>query len=112
MKKIEAIVRPSKVEEIKDALSKHGIHGLTVSSVTGCGLQYGQKEVYRGIEYSINLVQKIKIEIIAKDDAVEGIIKVLLDVGRTGDIGDGKIFIYNIEDAVRIRTGERGEAAI
>lgn len=112
MKKIEAIIRPSKVDEIKEALSNFGINGLTVSSVTGCGLQLGHKEVYRGVEYSLNLIQKIKIEIVTRDESVEDIVKIFLEVGRTGDIGDGKIFIYDVKDVIRIRTGERGEGAI
>lgn len=112
MKKIEAIIRPSKMEDIKEALNKFGIHGITVTPVTGCGLQKGYKEVYRGIEYSLNLVQKTKIEIITRDEYVEDIVKILLEVARTGDIGDGKIFIYDVVDVIRIRTGERGEKAI
>lgn len=112
MKKIEAIIRPAKMEEIKEALSKFGVQGITVTQVTGCGLQKGYKEVYRGVEYSLNLIQKIKIEIVTADNLLEDIIKIFLEVGRTGDIGDGKIFVYDVEDAVKIRTGERGEKAI
>ncbi len=112
MKKIEAIIRPSKIEEIKEALSKFGIQGLTVTQVAGCGLQKGYKEVYRGVEYSLNLIQKIKIEIVTEDDMVENIVKILMEVGRTGEIGDGKIFIYDVADVIKIRTGERGKNAI
>lgn len=112
MKKIEAIIRPSKMEDIKEALSKFGIQGLTVSQVTGCGLQKGYKEVYRGVEYSLNLIQKIKIEIVTEDEMAENIVKILMDVGRTGEIGDGKIFIYDVADVIKIRTGERGKSAI
>lgn len=112
MKKIEAIIRPSKMEEIKAALSKFGIQGITVTQVSGCGLQKGHKEVYRGVEYSLNLIQKIKIEMVTKDELAEEIIKILIDIGRTGDIGDGKIFLYNVEDVVKIRTGERGAGAL
>ncbi|MGE5472969.1 MAG: P-II family nitrogen regulator [Ignavibacteriales bacterium] len=109
MKKVEAIVRPSKLEDIKDALNKYGIHGMTVTPVTGCGFQKGYKEVFRGTEYTINLIQKVKIEIVLKDESLDNVIQILLEAGRTGEIGDGKIFICDIEDAITIRTGERGE---
>lgn len=112
MKKIEAIIRPGKLEEIKEALNKFNIHGLTVSQVMGCGLQKGRKEYYRGTEVTLNLLPKIKIEIVTKDQYVDEIIKLISDEAKTGDVGDGKIFVYNIEDAVRIRTGERGESAL
>ena len=112
MKKIEAIIRPSKLDDIKQALSKFGIQGLTVSQVVGCGLQSGHKEVYRGIEYSLNLIPKVKIEVVTKDELVENILKIFLDIGRTGEIGDGKLFIYNVENAIKIRTGEQGNDAI
>ncbi|MDP4180333.1 MAG: P-II family nitrogen regulator [Bacillota bacterium] len=112
MKKIEAVIRPGKLEEIKEALNKFNVHGLTISQVMGCGLQKGRKEYYRGTEITLNLLPKVKIEIIAKDDHVEEIIRLISQEAKTGEVGDGKIFIYNVEDAVRIRTGERGEAAI
>lgn len=112
MKKIEAIIRPGKLEDIKDSLNKFNIHGLTISQVMGCGLQKGRKEIYRGTEVTLNLLPKIKIEIIAKDDAVEEIIRLISSEAKTGEVGDGKIFVYDVEDAVRIRTGERGEVAI
>lgn len=112
MKKIEAIVRPGKLEEIKDALNKFNVHGLTISQVMGCGLQKGRKEIYRGTEITLNLLPKIKIEIITRDKYVEDIINLVTNEARTGEVGDGKIFIYNVEDAVKIRTGERGENAI
>lgn len=111
MKKIEAIIRPGKLEEMKEALKSH-TQGLTVTAVTGCGLQKGQKEVYRGKEYNLNLIQKYKIEIITKDEDVEKLVEVFLKTARTGEVGDGKIFIYPVEDVIRIRTGERGEKAI
>ena len=112
MKKIEAIIRPGKLEDIKDALNKYNIHGLTISQVMGCGLQKGRKEFYRGTEVTLNLLPKIKIEIIAKDSTVDEIIKLITEEAKTGEVGDGKIFVYNVEDVIRIRTGERGEAAI
>lgn len=112
MKKVEAIIRPTKLEEIKDSLGRFGIHGMTVTEVIGCGLQKGKKEIYRGTEYTINLLPKVKIEIIVKDKWVEEVINLVTTTARTGEIGDGKIFISNIENAVRIRTGESGEEAI
>jgi len=112
MKKIEAIIRPSKLEEIKAALTNAGVNGMTVTNVMGCGFQKGYKEVFRGTEYTINLIYKIKIEIVLKDNSLEEIIKLFLDVAKTGDIGDGKIFVYDVQDAITIRTGERGEQAV
>lgn len=112
MKKVEAIIRPGKLEEIKEALNKLNIHGLTISQVMGCGLQKGRKEFYRGTEVTLNLLPKIKIEIVTKDTHLDDIIKLISDQAKTGEVGDGKIFIYNIEDTIRIRTGERGEGAI
>lgn len=112
MKKIEAVIRPGKLEEIKDALNKFDVHGLTVSQVMGCGHQKGRKEFYRGTEVTLNLLPKIKIEVVVKDSSVEDVIRLISEEARTGEVGDGKIFIYNIEDVVRIRTGERGENAI
>ncbi|GAB4259311.1 P-II family nitrogen regulator [Thermincola ferriacetica] len=112
MKKVEAIIRPSKLDDLKDALGKYDIHGLTVTEVVGCGLQKGKKEVYRGTEYTIDLLPKIKIEIVIKDSVVDELVKLISDTAKTGEIGDGKIFIYTVEKAVRIRTGEAGEAAI
>lgn len=112
MKKIEAIIRPGKLEEIKEALNKFNVHGLTISQVMGCGLQKGRKEFYRGTEVTLNLLPKIKIEIVTKDSHLEDIIKLISDQAKTGEVGDGKIFIYNVEDTIRIRTGERGDGAI
>ena len=112
MTKIECILRPGKLEDVKDALNKFGIHGMTVTQVIGCGLQKGRKEVYRGTEYSINLLPKIKVEIVTKDKYVDGVMKIIRETARSGEIGDGKIFTYKIDNAVRIRTGETGEAAI
>lgn len=112
MKKIEAIIRPSKLEEIKDALGRFGIHGMTVTEVIGCGLQKGKKEVYRGTEYNITLLPKVKIEIVIKEKWLDEVIELISKTTRTGEIGDGKIFVYDIANAVRIRTGESGEDAI
>ncbi|WAM31450.1 P-II family nitrogen regulator [Caldicellulosiruptor naganoensis] len=112
MKKIECIIRPEKLEEVKDALNQLGLKGMTVSQVMGCGLQKGKTEYYRGVEININLLPKIKIELIVKDSEVDRIVDTIVKVARSGKIGDGKIFIYNVEDAVRIRTGEKGENAI
>jgi len=110
--KIECILRPGKLEDVKDALNKFGIHGMTVTQVIGCGLQKGRKEVYRGTEYSINLLPKIKVEIVTKDKYVVDVVKIIRETARSGEIGDGKIFTYKIDNAVRIRTGETGEDAI
>ncbi|HAG07163.1 MAG: Nitrogen regulatory protein P-II [Clostridia bacterium 62_21] len=112
MTKIECILRPGRLEEVKDALGKFGIHGMTVSQVLGCGLQKGRTEVYRGREYSINLLPKVKVEIVVRDDQVNEIVKVISEAARTGEIGDGKIFTYRIDNAIRIRTGEQGDDAI
>jgi nitrogen regulatory protein P-II 1 len=110
--KVECILRPGKLEDVKDALNKYGIHGMTVTQVIGCGLQKGRKEVYRGTEYSINLLPKVKLEIVVKDGDVDEVVKIISETARSGEIGDGKIFTYRIENAIRIRTGETGEAAI
>ncbi len=112
MKKIEVIIRPGKLEEVKAALSKYGIRGMTVSEVAGCGLQKGKKEVYRGNEYTIDLLPKVKVEIVVGQERVAELVDLLVATTRTGQIGDGKIFIYPVEDAVRIRTGERGLTAL
>jgi nitrogen regulatory protein P-II 1 len=112
MKKIEAIIRPGKLEDIKGALNKFNIQGLSISQIMGCGLQKGRKEFYRGSEVTLNLLPKIKVEIVTKDRYVDEIIRLICTEAKTGEVGDGKIFIYNVEDAVRIRTGERGENAL
>jgi nitrogen regulatory protein P-II 1 len=110
--KIEIIMNPGRFEELKDALNKIGITGITVSNVIGCGLQKGHKEYYRGIEVDINLIPKLKVEIVVCEVPVDSVIDVATNILRTGNIGDGKIFIYEVADAVRIRTGERGADAI
>lgn len=112
MKMICAIIRPHRLQEVKDALSNAGIVGLTVTDVRGAGRQKGQVERYRGSEYSIDLLQKVKLEIAANDDQVETIIKTIRDAASTGEIGDGKIFISPLEDSMRIRTGERGQESL
>lgn len=110
--KIDIITRPSKLEELKDALNAIGVLGMTVSQVYGCGLQKGHKEVYRGREYDISLVPKIKIETVVCEIPVDKVIETAQKVLRTGKFGDGKIFVYELNDAVRIRTGQRGAEAI
>ncbi len=112
MKKIEAIIKPFKLDEVKNELSKIGIQGLTISEVKGFGRQKGHTEVYRGAEYKIDFVPKIKIELIIDDDMVLKTIETIERTARTGKIGDGKIFVSNIEEAIRIRTGERGKEAL
>ena len=110
--KIDIITRPNKLEELKDALNKIGVLGMTVSQVYGCGLQRGHKEIYRGREYDVNLVPKIKLETVVCEIPVEKVLEVAQKVLRTGQFGDGKIFVYELSDAVRIRTGQRGAEAI
>lgn len=112
MRKIEAIIRPGKLEAVKNALDRHGIRGMTVSQVMGCGLQRGRTEVYRGHEYTINLLPKVKIEVVLPEEQVEEVVRVIAEAARTGEIGDGKIFVYPVENAIRIRTGETGDAAV
>ena len=112
MKKIEAIIKPFKLEEVKEALFEAGIQGMTVSEVKGFGRQKGQTEIYRGSEYTVDFLPKIKIELVLPDERLEEAIKVIAAVANTGKIGDGKIFVLAVERAVRIRTGEVGEAAV
>lgn len=112
MKRILAIIRPSKLDDAKDALENIGCHGITVKEVKGRGRQLGITESYRGTDYCVDLLPKTEIEIVARDEDVEGIIKAISDTAHTGCIGDGKIFISPVEDVVRIRTGERGNKAI
>ena len=110
--KVDIVTRPSKLEELKEALNRIGVMGMTVSQVYGCGLQKGHKEVYRGREYDINLVPKIKLETVICEVPVERVLETAEKVLRTGEPGDGKIFAYELTDAVRIRTGDRGPKAI
>jgi nitrogen regulatory protein PII len=112
MKKIEAIIKPFKVDEVKEALREAGIEGMTVIEAKGFGRQKGHTEVYRGSEYTIDLLPKIKIEVVVADGRVEEIVNLIVQKAKTGKIGDGKIFVSNVEEAVRIRTEERGEKAV
>lgn len=112
MKKIEAIIKPFKLDDVKDALNEIGIKGITVSEVKGFGRQKGHTELYRGAEYVVDFLPKVKLEIIAKDEVVPLIIEAIEKSAKTGKIGDGKIFVTNVEEVIRIRTGERGEDAI
>jgi nitrogen regulatory protein PII len=112
MKKVEAIIKPFKLDEVKDALNSIGIHGMTVTEVKGFGRQKGHVEVYRGTEYEVTFIPKIKVEVVVPDSIIETVINTITDKAKTGNIGDGKIFIYSLEDVIRIRTGDKGEAAI
>ncbi len=112
MKKIEAIIRPGKLDSVKDALSNYGVNGLTVTQVIGCGKQKGNTQIYRGVEYTVHLIPKVKIEVIVMDKFVVDIIQVITKEARTGEIGDGKIFVSAVEDAFTIRTGATGEQAL
>jgi nitrogen regulatory protein P-II 1 len=112
MKKIEAIIKPFKLEEVKEALAEIGIEGMTVSEVKGFGRQKGQTEIYRGSEYVVDFLPKIKIELVLADDKYPDAVSTIIKAARTGKIGDGKIFVSPVEEAVRIRTSERAEAAV
>jgi nitrogen regulatory protein PII len=112
MKKIEAIIKPFKLEEVKDALGEIGIEGMTVSEVKGFGRQKGHTEIYRGSEYTVDFLPKIKLEIVVSDGQLESAVATIIKAAKTGKIGDGKVFVSSIEEAVRIRTDEKGEAAV
>ena len=112
MKKLEAIIKPYKLDEVKEALSKEGVLGMTMSEVKGFGRQKGHTELYRGAEYVVDFLPKIKIEIVLDDEQVKRVTEIIESTARTGKIGDGKIFILPIEDVLRIRTGERGSGAV
>ena len=112
MKKIEAIIKPFKLDEVKEALSKEGIQGMTISEVKGFGRQKGHTELYRGAEYVVDFLPKVKIEILVTDEQASAVADAIIAAARTGRIGDGKIFIMSVDDAIRIRTGERGNDAI
>ena len=112
MKKIEPIIKPFKLEEVKESLFESGIQGMTVTEVKGFGRQKGQTEIYRGSEYTVDFLPKIKIELVVADDRLEEAITIITKVANTGKIGDGKIFVLSVERAVRIRTGEVNEAAV
>ena len=112
MKKIEAIVQPFKLDDLKEALVSAGIDGMTISEVRGHGRQKGHKEVYRGQEYTVDLLPKVKIELVLPDSRLDDVVKIVTNAARTGKIGDGKIFVFDVADAIRIRNEDRGEAAI
>lgn len=112
MKKIEAIIKPFKLEEIKDALAKAGVAGMSISEIKGYGRQQGHSELYRGSEYVVDFLPKIKIELIVVDEDVDSIVSTIINTAKTGNIGDGKIFISSVEKVIRIRTGEQDEEAI
>lgn len=112
MKKVDIIARPDMLEELKDGLNSIGVTGMTVSEVYGCGLQKGHQEIYRGESYSVNLVPMIKVETVVCDVPVDEVMRVAREILHTGHVGDGKIFVYDVEDAMRIRTGTRGMQAV
>jgi nitrogen regulatory protein P-II 1 len=112
MKKIEAIIKPFKLEEVKDALGTVGIEGMTVSEVKGFGRQKGHTEIYRGSEYTVDFLPKVKLEIVISDESLDAAVSAIVKAAKTGKIGDGKVFVSNIEDAIRIRTEEKGKAAV
>jgi len=112
MKKIECVIRPIKIDEVKAALESIGIVGMTVADVRGYGKQRGRTEKYRGNTYVVNLLPKVKIEIVVPDDRAEEVVEIALEAAQTGEVGDGKIFVSHVEQAIRIRTGERGDSAV
>jgi nitrogen regulatory protein P-II 1 len=112
MKKVEAIIRPDRLQAVQDALDGLGISGLTVTEVVGCGSQRGYTEVYRGAKANISLQRKVKVEAVVPETRVDGVVEAILSSARTGEVGDGKIFILPVDDAIRIRTGEKGDAIV
>jgi nitrogen regulatory protein P-II 1 len=112
MKKIEAIIQPFKLEEVKEALKNIGIDGMTISEVRGHGRQKGHKEVYRGQEYNVDLLPKVRFDLVVPNERLEEVVDAITTAARTGKIGDGKIFVYDVAEAIRIRNGDRGEAAV
>jgi nitrogen regulatory protein P-II 1 len=112
MKKIEAIIRPFKLDDVREALSEIGVRGMTLTEVKGYGRQKGHTELYRGSEYKIDFLPKIKLEIIANDETVDAIVAAIIKAAKTGQVGDGKIFVYPVEDVIRVRTEESGEGAL
>lgn len=112
MKKVEAIIRHFKLEDVKNALTEQGIHGMTVAEVRGFGRQKGHTEMYRGTEYAVDFVPKVKVEVVCNDDSLKLVIDIILKTAQTGQIGDGKIFVSALEDTIRIRTGETGGDAL
>jgi nitrogen regulatory protein P-II 1 len=112
MKKIEAVIQPHKIEDVKEALKAIGVDGMTITEVRGHGRQKGHKEVYRGMEYQVDLLPKVKLEMVVSDTRLEEVVKTLTASARTGKIGDGKIFIFEVAEAIRIRNDDRGETAL
>ena len=112
MKQVTAIIKPFKLDEVREALAEVGVNGLTVTEVKGFGRQKGHTELYRGAEYVVDFLPKIRVEMVVADDAVDGVIEAIVKAARTGKIGDGKIFVFPLEEVVRIRTGETGETAL
>ncbi len=112
MKKIEAIIKPFKLDDVREALTELGITGMTVSEIKGFGRQRGHTEVYRGAEYAVDFLPKVKIEVVLPDDQIERTVEAIIEAARSGKIGDGKIFVLPVEEVIRIRTGETGETAI
>lgn len=112
MKKVEAVIRPDRLQQVQDALDAVGVSGLTVTEVLGCGAQRGYTETYRGTPVKISLQRKVKVEAVMTADRVEGAVEAIVSAARTGEVGDGKIFILPVDDAVRIRSGERGDAIV
>lgn len=112
MKRIEAIIRPSKLENIKESLKNNNIHGVTISQVMGCGQQRGWKEYHRGTEITTNVLPKIEVKIAVEDEKVDETIELIISIAKTGEVGDGKIFVVDIAECIRIRTGEKGDKAL
>ena len=112
MKKIEAIIRPFRIDDVREALAEIGVKGMTLTEVKGYGRQKGHTELYRGSEYQIDFLPKLKLEVVVPDTQVDKVIETLVKAAKTGQVGDGKIFVYPVEDAVRVRTGESGEEAL
>lgn len=112
MKMVMAVIKPFKLDDVREALTEHGIEGLTVTEVKGFGRQKGQTEVYRGAEYTVSFLPKVKIEVVVEDETVDKVVEAIQNAANTGRIGDGKIFVYDISHAVRIRTGETGNEAV
>jgi nitrogen regulatory protein P-II 1 len=112
MKKVEAIIRPFRIDDVREALAEIGVKGMTLTEVKGYGRQKGHTELYRGSEYQIDFLPKIKIEVIVADNVAEKVIETIMNAARTGQVGDGKIFVYPVDDVIRVRTGESGEEAL
>jgi nitrogen regulatory protein P-II 1 len=112
MKKIEAIIQPFKFDDVKDALTQAGVEGMTITEVKGFGRQKGHKEIYRGSEYTVDVLPKVKIEVVSGDDKVDAIVKTIMEAAKTGKIGDGKVFVLPVDEAYRIRTEESNEKAV